>query len=147
MPSRRIVRVNELLLQEISRVVLERQDPEVGFVTFTGVQVTDDLMQAKVFYSVLGSEADQARTAAALERMRSEIRRSMRRLESLKRIPELEFIFDTTPERAARVFEILDRIHHESPSPEVPRENPVEPPREPKTVRGRKRDASRRPPE
>src|SRR6266540_82880 len=101
--SRRIERVNELLLQEISRIVAERQDPDVGFVTFTGVEVTEDLMQARVFFSVLGSEEDRARTMEALGHLRHEIGREMRRLESLKRIPHLIFEYDATPERAARV--------------------------------------------
>ncbi len=122
--SRRIERVNELLLREISRIVTERQDPDVGFITFTGVQVTEDLMQAKVFYSVLGSEEERARTADALVRLRHEFYREMRRLESLKRIPALEFIYDATPARAARVYEILQQIHREdegTPPPPPPR--------------------------
>ncbi|HRY28701.1 MAG TPA: 30S ribosome-binding factor RbfA [Elusimicrobiota bacterium] len=124
--SRRIERINELLLQEISRVVVERQDPDIGFVTFTGVEVTEDLMQAKVFYSVLGSEDDRLRTAGALEHMRHEIHQDMRRLESLKRIPTLVFIHDQTPQKAARVFELIEQIHQESqPVPPEPEKKPV----------------------
>ncbi len=110
---RRLKRVNELLLREISRIVLERQHPDMGFITFTGVEVTEDLMQAKVFYSVLGNEEEKKRSAKVLDRMKSELTRGMRRLESLKRIPEFQFIFDDTPERASRVFEILEKIRDE----------------------------------
>ena len=117
MSSRRMARINELLLQEISRFVLERQDPEIGFVTFTGVDTTDDLMEAKVFYSVLGSEEEKERAASALRALVSELRGSMRHLESLRRIPLFHFIFDDTPARATRVFELLDQIHHEGDAP------------------------------
>jgi ribosome-binding factor A len=116
-------RVNELLLREISRVVTERQHPDVGFITFLGVETTDDLMEAKVFYSVLGTEDEKRRTAAALESMRHELLVSMRRLESLKYIPHLHFLYDDTPARAARIHETLDLIHQEPPlppSPDVP---------------------------
>lgn len=129
MPTRRMERINELLLREISRIVLERQDPEIAFITFTGVEVTEDLMQAKVFYSVLGTEDEKSSTAAALLRLRPELRREMRRLESLKYIPELTFHYDDTPARAERVFELLDKIHEEPPVPEPAPEEEAKPPR------------------
>lgn len=111
--SRRVERINELLLHEISRFVTERQDPDIGFVTFTEVKVTEDLMSARVYYSVLGSEEDKQRTAEALFRLRHEMVQSMRRLESLRRIPVMEFVYDQTPEKAARVYEIIEKIHQE----------------------------------
>jgi ribosome-binding factor A len=117
---RRLDRINELLLREISRIVLERQHPDVGFVTFTGVDATDDLMEAKVFYSVLGSEEEKERTARALEHIKADIMHAMRKLPSLKHIPHFHFIYDDTPSRAARVHEILGRIQEEPPVPPLP---------------------------
>lgn len=116
MISRRLERVNELLLREISSYVLENQPPDTGLLTFTAVKTTDDLMSARVFYSVLGSDDDKARAGEALNRMKSELTRSMRRLESLKRIPVLEFVWDDTPARAARINELIHQIHTEEPS-------------------------------
>lgn len=117
MPSRRIERVNELLLQAIATYALENQPPDTGLLTFTGVETTDDLMEAKVFYSVMGSEEEKARAAAELVRMRSDLTRSMRRLESLKRIPVFHFIFDDAPARAARVHELVVDLRHHPPRP------------------------------
>jgi len=125
MSTRRMARINELLLQEISRFVLERQDPEIGFVTFTGVDTTDDLMEAKVFYSVLGSDEEKERAASALRGLVPELRGSMRHLESLKRIPLFHFVFDDSPARASRVFELLEKIHHEEDAPAPANEKPV----------------------
>jgi ribosome-binding factor A len=107
-------RVNELLLREIARFVLENQEPETGLLTFTAVETTDDLMEAKVFYSVLGTDAEKARAAESLDRMRSDITRAMRRLESLKRFPHLHFVYDETPSHAARVHALIEKAHHES---------------------------------
>lgn len=123
--SRRLDRVNELLLQEISRTVMERQHPDIGFVTFTGVDATDDLMEAKVFYSVLGTEEEKERTYRALNSMRRELLLSMRRLESLKYIPHFHFIYDDTAEKASRVQNLLEIIQHEPPVPPVPEDVPV----------------------
>jgi ribosome-binding factor A len=115
--SRRMKRINELLLQEISRIVMERQHPDVGFITFTGVETTDDLLEAKVFYSVLGTEEEKQRTHTALQSLQHEFIVNMRRLESLKYIPKFHFIYDDTPSKAARVHDLLDKIHQEPPLP------------------------------
>ena len=49
MPSRRQKQVAELLHQEISQLIQYRtQDPRLGFVTVTGVDVSPDLRQAQV---------------------------------------------------------------------------------------------------
>jgi ribosome-binding factor A len=123
MPSRRIERVNELLLRSISQYVLERQHPDMGFITFTGVKTSDDLSVARVYYSVLGSDEEKSRSAQVLQGLRHDLYVALRPLESLKRIPDLEFVFDDTPAKAARVSEILEQIHHETepqPKPAVP---------------------------
>jgi ribosome-binding factor A len=106
-------RVNELLLREIARFVLENQEPETGLLTFTAVETTDDLMEAKVFYSVLGSDAERGRAAESLDRMRGDITRAMRRLESLKRFPHLHFVYYDTPSHAARVHALIEKTHLE----------------------------------
>ena len=126
-----MARVNELLLQEISRVVLERQHPDIGFVTFTGVQVTEDLLEAKVFFSVLGTDEEKSRTAHALHMMKREFLVAMRRLESLKYIPHFHFVYDDTPSRAARLHDIIENIHHEPPLPVVPEPEPEPEPQAP----------------
>lgn len=120
MPSRRLERVNELLLQAIASYVLENQPPDTGLLTFTAVKTTDDFMSARVFYSVLGTDAEKARAAEALNDLRSDLTRSMRRLESLKRIPVLEFVWDDTPSRAARLNEIIHTLHRSSPESTPP---------------------------
>jgi ribosome-binding factor A len=126
--SRRIVRVNELLLQEIARIVAERQHPDIGFITFTGVQTTDDLMEAKVFYSVLGTDEEKRLTARALDSMKHELLISMRRLESLKYIPHFHFIYDDTPSRAARVHDLIEKVSQEPPVPPLEEEDPANAP-------------------
>lgn len=115
MPGRRMQRINVLLLREISNYVLENQPPETGLLTFTAVDTTADLMEAKVFYSVMGNEAERARAAEQLDKMRWELTRSMRRLESLNRIPHFHFIFDDTPSRAARVHDLIEKAHKDTP--------------------------------
>jgi ribosome-binding factor A len=141
-------RINELLLREISSFVTARHDPQIGFITFTGVEVTEDLMDAKVFYSVLGDEEARLRAAGRLEQMNPEIWRSLRHLESLRRIPKLQYIFDDTPARAARVFEIIETLHHEGePAPAVapPAQSSEDAPRPGKSKRPSGKSRGRKP--
>ena len=56
MEFKRADRVNELLLEEISILVRKLKDPRIGFVTITGVDVTDDLRHSKVYVSVMGDD-------------------------------------------------------------------------------------------
>lgn len=120
MASRRMQRVNELLLREIARFVLENQEPETGLLTFTAVETTDDLMEAKVFYSVMGTASEKARAAESLDQMRSDITRAMRKLESLKRFPHLHFVYDDTPSHAARVHALIEKTHQEISGSSLP---------------------------
>ena len=57
MSQLRIEKIQELMKQEISKIILqELKDPRIGFVTVTQVEVTRDLSQAKVYVSLMGSE-------------------------------------------------------------------------------------------
>src|SRR5919198_179237 len=55
-------------IQQIVAEMLERRikDPRLGFVTVTEARLTNDLREATVFYTVYGSDAERADTAAAL---------------------------------------------------------------------------------
>jgi len=93
--SRRSERVADLLQREISRVIGEDlKDPEVGFVTVTGVRVSDDLKHAKVLVSVLGDEKSSEKSLAALGRARGYIRFLIGQRVRLRFTPEISFRTD-----------------------------------------------------
>lgn len=93
--SRRSERVADLLQREISRVIGEDlKDPEVGFVTVTGVRVSDDLKHAKVLVSVLGDQERRERSLAALSRAKGYIRFLIGQRVRLRFTPEISFRTD-----------------------------------------------------
>jgi len=110
---KRSIRVGELIQKEISRIVLDIKDPELGFVTITGVKLTDDLQDAKVFYSVIGSPEQQKKTKTILQDSIKHIRHQLASCIQMRRVPTLEFEYDDTAERANKVFEIIEKIHKE----------------------------------
>ena len=107
--AQRMRRVNELMREVIgSAIASELEDPRIGFVTVTSVDTSSDLRSARVYVSVLGSEAERE---ASLEGLRSShgvlqsvIAREMR----IKRTPTLSFHYDDSPERGVRISRLLE---------------------------------------
>lgn len=110
---KRSVRVAELVQQEISRIIPDLKKPGLGFITITAVKLTDDLQECRVFYSVLGSPAEIEANRKLLAECIPEIRHQLAQRLNLRRTPTLEFKFDDTPEKANRVFEILEKLKSE----------------------------------
>ncbi|MEK6684192.1 MAG: 30S ribosome-binding factor RbfA [Nitrospirota bacterium] len=106
---KRSSRVGDQIRMEIAETLMTRvKDPRIGFVTVTAVDVSDDLRNAKVFVSVLGS--DVGRTFEGLDAARSFIRSELGRRLNLRFVPELSFHEDRTAEEAARLTKLMDEM-------------------------------------
>jgi ribosome-binding factor A len=113
-PYKRSERLGELILAEISDFVArEIKDPRIGFVTFTRVEMSDDLRYAKIFASILGSEEEQARTLQGLSSATGYIRRHLGRVLRLRYTPELTFLIDDSVAHGAKIAQLLRQIHVE----------------------------------
>jgi ribosome-binding factor A len=93
----------------------EVHDPGVGFVTITRVAVTPDLQHARVFYTALGDDKDRRSTARALERAAPFLRRQIGARLRLRRVPDLEFVYDESIAGQDRIERILKEIHAAEP--------------------------------
>jgi ribosome-binding factor A len=103
-------RVNEALKQVLSEGVAELKDPRIGFVTVTGVETTPDLRQARVFVSVLGSDAKRDDSLTALNAGHGVLQARIARELRLKRTPQLTFEYDPTVERGVRMSQLIDEL-------------------------------------
>ncbi len=83
------------------------KDPRLGFVTLTDVRLTGDSRDATVFYTVLGSEEEQAATAAALRSATGLIRAQVGKQLGLRFTPTLAFVPDAVPENARQIDDLL----------------------------------------
>lgn len=108
----RIARVNEQLKREISRILRrEVKDPRIGSPpTITGVETSADLGHAKVWIRTLAEGAAEADLLEGLRAAASFIRGELGRRLHLRKVPELEFHFDRSLERAQRIEEILSDV-------------------------------------
>lgn len=108
--TERTARLDELLLQEISRVIArDVHDPRVGFVTVTRVEVAPDLRHARVWVSLLGQPDERKQAFRALGRAMPFVRHQLGVLR-LKRIPDLHLYLDDSAQRGTRVLQILDDL-------------------------------------
>jgi ribosome-binding factor A len=112
--SRRPEQVAETLRQVITDALLrEVRDPRVGFVTVTGLLVTNDLSHARVMVSVPGEEADKTRALEGLHSAAGFLRSRAARSLTTRSVPELHFELDRGLEHAARISELLNDIRRE----------------------------------
>ena len=113
-PSRRPDQVAGTLRQVIAEALSrEIRDPRVGFVTVTGVLVTNDLSHARVSVSVPGGEAEKTRALQGLQSAAGFLRSRAARALTTRTVPELHFELDKGVEHAARIEELLGAIRRE----------------------------------
>jgi ribosome-binding factor A len=108
MASPRVVRLADQIKVIVAEMLERRiKDPRLGFVTVTDVRLTGDSHDATVFYTVLGSEDEHARTAAALRSATGLIRSQVGQQLGLKFTPTIEFVPDAVPENARQIDDLL----------------------------------------
>ena len=111
-PTRRPERVAKVLQETIaSYLQFEAREPELGFVTVTGVDVSRDLSHARIRVSVMGEEDVKTTTLEALRgtlgRLRSHVAGELR----MRHVPELDFVLDRGSEHAQRINKILAELN------------------------------------
>ena len=108
---KRSEKVAEAIHEEISaRLIKGVKDPRVGFVTVTGVKVTDDLHLATVYFSVLGTDADRKGAEAGLNSARGYLRRELGKALRMRYVPDLMFRYDESVEYGSRIERLLSEI-------------------------------------
>ncbi len=115
--SRRTDRVEHLIKQEISLIILYKlqdkfQDISFGFVTVTSVKISPDLKIAKIYLSVFEKEKREF----VIEKIRSHsgyIRSELASRIRIKFIPELKFFIDDTLDYVEKIEGLIKKIHED----------------------------------
>lgn len=107
-------RLAHVLAKEISQILmLEVKDEDIKFVTITHVDLSSDLSYAKVYCTVLDQEKKDKcihDLNGAKGFIKSEL---IKRKIEMRKIPELEFIYDESIEYGNKIEEIIKQIHEE----------------------------------
>lgn len=108
MSNIRANRVAEQIKIEISDIINNKiKDPRIGFLTITDVEVTGDLQQAKIFFSVLGDEEEREESLLGLNKANGFIRSEIGRRIHLRKVPEIIFEYDVAHEYGNHIDALL----------------------------------------
>ncbi len=97
-------RIKVLAAEALEKVV---KDPDLGFVTITDVRVSPDLSQAKLYFTVFGSDEDLEISKEILESHKGKLRSEIGRHLGIRITPAIEFINDEVPVAAGALTDLL----------------------------------------
>ncbi len=108
---KRSKRVGSQMLRDIRNLLGQECAVNLSaMITFTDVEVTDDLRFATIYYSVLGDENQKTEASHYFNKNRNRIQFKLGRLLNIKLIPEISFKFDPSIERGMRIEQLLNEI-------------------------------------
>ena len=106
----KIERLNHAFQEEISMILMtEIKDEDIKFVTITGVETTNDLSFAKVYFTVLDDNKKES-TLEALNKATSFIRGELSKRVEIRHTPELKFIYDTSIAYGEHIDNLIEQI-------------------------------------
>jgi ribosome-binding factor A len=109
--------LNEQLKREIAHLLRTQvHDPRVSGVIVTGVQVSPDLAQARVWAQLPGDDERRASALDGLAAAAPFVRRQLGGVMRVRRVPELEFLQDRSLEQAMRIEALLREVRRDDPS-------------------------------
>lgn len=117
--SRRAERVGGLIKEEVSMMLLrEIKDPRIEWVTLTDVRMSNDLKQARLYFTVMGGERERDRSLEGLNSAAPFLSRHLGDRLHLRYRPKLIFLFDEVGENARRIEALLEKVRKTASSGE-----------------------------
>lgn len=117
MPDKRyrVGRLSQEIQREVDDILLKRvRDPRVQGITITGVDLTGDLQQATIYYSLLSDKASDGQKAqTGLDKATGLIRSELGARLNIFKIPELKFEKDQSVAYGSHIDELLNKLHQD----------------------------------
>lgn len=115
MKKNRLERINSLLKEVIFDVIQKQvKNPHVNlFVSVTRVDTSADLYHAKVYISLIGTDAEKEKVLAALQNAAGFIAVQASRQVEIRHFPSLTFRLDNAAEEHFKIEKILTDIEKE----------------------------------
>ncbi len=100
-------RLEKLLMEEIASLIpRELKDPRLADVVITHVELSQDMRRANVYFTTL-QEGKEKEAESALKHASSYIRAQLAKSLKIRRLPELEFLFDKELKRMEKIWQKL----------------------------------------
>jgi len=114
--SLRTERVGNLIRNTVGEILLAKiSDPRIdpARTSITHVAVSQDLLVAKVYVSVMGTEAQQRRTISGLRHAAGRIQDLMMQQIQLRNTPVLEFLSDENFKKGLKTLDLIRQAMEE----------------------------------
>jgi len=121
MSFKRAEKVSEAIKREVSVMLTQEvKDPGIHFTTVTVVETADDLRNATIYVSVMGTDQDRQESLKGLERAKGFIRSEIGRRLQLRYAPQIHFRLDKSLDHAFKIKGILDKLKSEEKKQDGP---------------------------
>jgi ribosome-binding factor A len=85
----------------------EVADPRASFITIVRVELSSDLLNGKIFYSLLGEESERAKVEHMLDGAAGFIQRQIARVLETRTVPHLRWVYDDSIAEASRMDQLI----------------------------------------
>ena len=133
MTTQRLVRINQLLQQEVAEQlyrIVNDENFDMSAVTVTHVVTTSDLRHARVFVSIRGDDETQKKMLRQLISHRHEVQAAIAKDVVMKYTPQVSFELDKSIAKGDHVLKLISDLEAEHPDwptkppePESPEEH------------------------
>ncbi len=113
--NRRQEKVSSVILQQLSLIINRKvQDPRVRGVHLVDVDVSHDFSLARVRYSFLDEGQKPEDVQKGLDSAKSLMRKELRKVLTLRVVPEIAFFYDSSIKHGDRILELLRSLNTSS---------------------------------
>ena len=105
-------RVSELIRRELVDIIRrEINDPNLGMLTISAINVSPDLKQARIYITILGGHWDVEQTLQHLNQAAGLLRHHLSQRLTTRTTPRLQFVYDSSIEYGSRLSALIDSLH------------------------------------
>ena len=105
-------RLNTAFVESISEIIHnDIKDENINFVTITDARITNDLSYAKIYFTTM--DDDKKKVASALNKASGFIRSELCNNVKIRKMPELNFVYDESIDYGKKIEDIIERIKNE----------------------------------
>jgi ribosome-binding factor A len=114
--SRRTERLESILKHELMSIIMrDLSDPRLsGMPSITRVKVTDDMAQADIYMTIMGTPGHQVAALNALKHSAGLMRTKLTKVLNIRTPPFLQFHLDDQLKKELELLELLDSVAKEN---------------------------------
>ena len=108
-------RVSDLVQRDLATLIQREMDSrQFGLITVSMVDVSPDLLNAKVFVTSLHDDTSKDAMVHALNNRAGHFRHELAKNSPLRTTPKLTFVFDGSVEHGSRLSALIDSVQPKS---------------------------------